>query len=362
MSISGASSKFVCWIAAIAVFLFAYSSHASGEPLKVGFIFDSTIGPHGWRYSHEQCRIAVRDEFDEQVETAVFAKFRANEAEVEGVMRLMLDSGFKMFFVLSQEFEQVTHRLAEEYPDAIFEVATGRRQAKNVGVYSARFYEGFFAAGVLAGQVSSTGRIGYVGSIDIPEVTRGINAVTLGARLINPQAEVHAIWIDAWRNPALESLAANFLIDGGTDVIIFHTGGTEILQVAEARGVFSFGKASDMSDFGPNAHLAAISYDWNQFCINRVQEVIEGTWQSTDTWGGTGGPAVRLTNFNRKWVDPEIITFIQTLEDGIQSGKIHPFSGPIYDNLGNLTVEKDHVPTDADLLVLNWFAEGVKFK
>ena len=362
MSIPTASSKFVCWIAAIAVFFFAYSSHASGEPLKIGFIFDSAIGPHGWRYSHEQCRIAVRDEFGEQVETAVFAKFRTDEVEVEGIMRLMLDSGFKMFFVLSEEYEQVTHRLAEEYPDAIFEVATGRKQAKNVGVYSARFYEGFFAAGVLAGQVSSTGRIGYVGSFDIPEVSRGINAVTLGARLINPQAEVHAIWINSWRNPALESIAANILIDGGTDVIIPHTSGTEILQVAEARGVFSFGKASDMSDFGPNAHLAAMSYDWNQFCINRVHEVIEGTWQSTNTWGGTDGPAVRLTNFNRKRVHPDVIAFIQTLEDGIQSGKIHPFSGPIHDNLGNLTVEKDNVPTDAELLGLNWFAEGVKFK
>ena len=362
MSTPTASSKFVCWIAAIAVFLFVYSLHASGEPLKVGFIFDSVIGAHGWRYSHEQCRIAVRDEFGEQVETAVFAKFRANEAEVEGVVRLMLDSGFKMFFVLSPEFEQVTHRLAEEYPEVIFEVATGRRQAKNVGVYSARFYEGFFAAGVLAGQVSSTGRIGYVGSVDIPEVTRGVNAVTLGARLINPQAEVHAIWIDAWRNPTQESVAANILIDGGTDVIISHTGGTEILQVAEARGVFSFGKASDMSDFGPNAHLAAILYDWNQFCINRVHEVIEGTWQSTNTWGGTDGPAARLTHFNKNKVGSEIIAFIQTLEESIQSGKIHPFSGPIYDTMGNLTVEKDNVPTDAELLDLNWFVEGVKFK
>ena len=111
-----------------------------------------------------------------------------------------------------------------------------------------------------------------------------------------------------------------------------------------------------MSDFGPNAHLAAISYDWNQFCINRVHEVIEGTWQSTDTWGGTDGPAVRLTNFNRKRVQPDVIAFIQTLEDGIQSGKIHPFSGPIHDNLGNLTVENDNVPTDAELLGLNWFA------
>ena len=346
-------------VTAIAL-LIASSSSASEKPLRIGFIAGSSIGSHGWSFSHDLCRKAVEEHFGDRVETALFADDQADEAKAELVMRTMLESGYGMIFVWAYEFEALAHYFAKQHPDVFFEIATGRSTAKNVSTYSARFYEGRYSAGILAAMKSSTGRIGYIAPFPIPEVVRGVNAVALGARRVRPDAEVLTVWTGSWRSARNETFASEFLIAAGVDVLVTHTSGHEPLMIAESKGVFGFGKASDMTHFAPNAHLATIANDWNQYCIERVGAVLDGTWTTSDVWGGQNGPFARLTHFNQKHVDPETKSSVLELESQVLSGEVHPFTGPIRDEDGNLRVLESETLTDAQLLGMDWFVDGVR--
>jgi len=99
--------------------------------------------------------------------------------------------------------------------------------------------------------MSKSGVAGYVASFPIPEVVMGINAFTLAAQKQNPNFKTKVIWCNTWYDPGKESDAAKALIDKGADVIAQHTDSAAPLQVAEARGVYAFGQATDMRSFAP---------------------------------------------------------------------------------------------------------------
>lgn len=338
--------------------LWTPGSYSSEDPLRIGFIFGSDIGLYGWGYSHDQCRIAIEEEYGETVEISVFEEANMNIPDTEVVMRTMLDSGHRLFFITNPRLQELTHGLARQYPEAKFEIATGDLQSVNVGVYAPRFYVGRFSAGVVSGLLTRTGIIGYIAPFPIPEVVRGINAVTLGARNVNPDVEVHVMWTNSWNEPEPEAAATAFLLNSGADIFVPHTNGSETLRIAEQAGKLAFGKGSNMSQFGPNAQIATIQNDWNQFCVKRVEQVLNGAWESTNTWGGVDGPRTRLTHYNES-LNPQIIDFIQHLEHAIYSNVTHPFSGPIYREDGTLVVEEQHYLPDEVLRDLDWYVEGV---
>ena len=358
------SIKFIrvarCAAIATALFLgFTCTSFASDQPLKIGFLTSSAIGKYGWNYSHNLGRLALEAHFGDRIETALFAEDNANEAIAEIVLQSMLEDGYRMIFLWSYGYEDLVHRYAKQYPDVVFEICTGRNPAQNIATYSARFYEGRYAAGVLAAKMSKSGKIGYIGSVNIPEIVRGINSVAIGARKVNPQANVLAFLTHTWSDPEREAFATKFLLAEGADVLITHTNAEQTLLITERNGFFAFGKASDMSYLAPNAHLAAISNDWSQYYINRVQAVLDGSWESIRNWGGKDGPMVRLTHYNQKHISPEIVEFVQDMEKEVLAGQVHPFAGPIRNIQGDLVVPESEVLSDDQLREMNWLVEGV---
>ena len=193
-----------------------------------------------------------RKMFGEKVEDIyIYEQAELNEDDSEKAMRSLLDEDYKLFFVTSYEFESITRALAKEYPDVIFETATGSERADKFEIYSPRFHEGRYSAGVLSGIHSATGLIGYIGLFPIPEIVRGVNAAALRARAINPDVRVLAIWIDAWSDDEAE--ASELLINMGVSVIMPRTSGSALMEVARTRGALAFAKASDLSHVTPNA-------------------------------------------------------------------------------------------------------------
>lgn len=339
---------------------FTCTSIASDQPLKIGFLTSSAIGKYGWNYSHNLGRQALEAHFGDQIETALFAEDNTNEAIAEAVLQSMLKDGYEMIFLWSYGYEDLVQRYASQYPDVAFEICTGRNTTRNIATYSARFYEGRYAAGVLAAKMSKSGKIGYIGSVPIAEVIRGINSVAMGARRVNPQAEVLTLFIQTWSDPEREAFAANFLLAEGADVLVVHTNAEQALLIAEKNGVFGFGKGSDMSYLAPNAHLAAISNDWSQYYINRVQAVLDGSWESDRNWGGDHGPTVRLTHYNRAHISSDVVEFVQDIEQAVLTGQVHPFAGPIRDIQGKLVLAESEVLSDNQLREMDWLVDGVK--
>ena len=261
-------------------FLALACSPALADKLKIGFVYVGPTGDHGWTYMHDQGRKAIEAEFGDLV-TTTYVESVAEGPDAERVMRQMALSGHDMIFATSFGYMEQMLNVAKEFPDVMFEHATGYKTADNMAVYSSKFYEGRYVQGIIAGHMSKNGKAGYIASFPIPEVIRGINAFWLGATSVNPDFDIDVIWVNTWYDPAKEGDAARVLIDQGSDIITQHTDSPAALQVAAEKGVMAFGQASDMINFAPNHQLTAIIDDWSPYLIERVRAALNGTWESS---------------------------------------------------------------------------------
>ncbi|MBB3808495.1 BMP family ABC transporter substrate-binding protein [Pseudochelatococcus contaminans] len=343
---------------AAALVLASGSMAFAQDPLKIGFVYVGPIGDHGYSYSHDQARQAVEKEFGDRVKVT-FVENVKEGPDSERVIRQLASEGNELIFATSFGFMQPTIRVARQFPKAKFEHATGYMKAPNVGIYNGRFHEGRAVHGTVAGHMSKSGVIGYVASFPIPEVIMGINAFTLAAQKVNPDIKVKVIWLNTWYDPGKEADAAKALIDGGADVIVQHVDSPAAMQVAESRGAYAFGQASDMSRFAPNAHLSAIVYDWGPYYIERVNKVLDGTWEPEDKWWGLKEGLIQISPYNDK-VPEDVQQAADAVKNGIIDGSLHPFTGPIKDQKGVERVPAGETISDADLLKIDWLVEGVQ--
>ena len=273
----------------------ATGGYADGhEQTKVGFVYVGPVGDGGWTYEHDQGRLAVQEHFGDAVET-VFVESVPEGADAERVMTQMALQGADLIFTTSFGYMDQTIAVAEKFPDVKFEHATGYKRSDNVSTYSARFYEGRAVQGHIAGQMTESNVIGYIASFPIPEVIRGITSANLRASKVNPDVEFKVIWVYTWFDPAKEADAAKALIEQGADVVLQHTDSTAPQAAAqEAGNVITFGQASDMSEYAPKPRVSSIIDNWAPYYIARVQAVMDGTWESTDTWDGIGPGMVAI--------------------------------------------------------------------
>jgi simple sugar transport system substrate-binding protein len=333
-------------------------AQAEEEPLKVGFVYVGPIGDHGWTYRHNEGRKAIEAAFGEKVSTT-YVESVSEGADAERVIRQLASTGHKLIFTTSFGFMNPTLKVAKAFPDVVFEHATGYKRADNVSTYMARFYEGRHVAGLIAGHMTKSNTIGYIGSFPIPEVVRGINAFTLALRSVNAEATVKVIWVNSWYDPGKEAEAANALIDQGADVILQHTDSPAAVQAAEKRGVWAVGQASDMTRFGPKAHLTAIIDNWDEYYVSRAKAVMEQSWSSADTWDGIDSGMVEMAEYN-KAIPADVISLAKDAESKIAAGTVHPFTGPIRNQAGEEIVPAGGKLDDGALLGMDWYVEGVQ--
>jgi len=343
--------------AVLALGLGAAGTAFAADPLKVGFVYVGPIGDYGYSHQHNEGRLAVEKHFGDKVKTT-YVENVPEGADAERVIRQLAQTGHKLIFTTSFGFMNPTAKVARQFPKVKFEHATGYLRGPNLATYMARFYEGRYAAGVAAGRLTKSNKLGYIGAFPIPEVVRGVNAFTLGAQSVNPKATVHVVWANAWYDPGKEREAAEALIAQGVDVLSQHTDSAAPVQAADEKGIWAIGQASDMSRFGPRSHMTAIVDDWSGYYIDRVQAVLDGTWKSTDTWRGFDKGMVHLAPFNPA-VPAKVKAEALKVEDEIKMHTLNPFAGPIKDQSGKERVAKGEVIPDSELLKMNWFVQGV---
>ncbi len=344
--------------AAVAALTLTATTQAQDGPTKVGFVYVGPVGDHGWTYRHDVGRQAVEAEFGDKVETS-FVESVSEGPDAERVIRQLAADGHDLIFTTSFGFMNATVKVAKQFPDVKFEHATGYKRADNLSTYAARFYEGRAVIGTMAGLMTQSNVIGYIGSFPIPEVIRGINAFTLAMRKVNPEAEVKVIWVNTWYDPGKEADAAKTLIDQGADIITQHTDSPAPLQVAEERGVFAFGQASDMASFAPKAQLTSIIDNWDTYYVERTKAVMDGTWESSDVWQGLKDGMVEMAPYGEA-VPAEVAATADEIKESIVAGTLHPFAGPINNQAGEQMVAEGETIADSDLLKMDWYVEGVQ--
>lgn len=329
------------------------------EKLKIGFIYVGPVGDFGWSYQHNQGRLAIEKAFPGKVETTYLEN--VPEADSERSIEQLARTGHKLIFTTSFGFMEPTLKVAKKYPNVMFEHATGYKRDKNLATYSAKFHEGRYVIGQIAGKMTKSNTLGYVASFPIPEVVAGINAFYLGALSVNPNVKVKVVWANTWFDPGKEADAAKALLAQGADIISQHTDSPAPQQQAEAAGKMGFGQASDMIRFAPKAQLTAIVDDWSSYYIERVKLMLDGKWASKDTWGGFAEDMVHMAPYTN--MPDDVKKMAEATQAAIKAGTLNPFKCPVFDQDGKEVACKGNgALSDEQVVGMNFYVKGIDDK
>jgi simple sugar transport system substrate-binding protein len=331
-------------------------------PTKIGFVYVSPVGDAGWTYQHDLGRKEMEKALKGQVTTTVVENVPEG-ADAERVIRGMVNDGCKMVFTTSFGYMNPTDKIALAFPNVEFFHATGYKSEKNMATYNARFYEGRYLCGVIAGKMTKTHLAGYVAAFPIPEVMMGIDAFTEGMRSVDPKAQVRVIWVNSWFDPGKEREAAMALISQNCDMITHHTDSTAVVQAVEEKhkekGVWSFSYHSDMAKYGPTSELTGTTHVWGDYYIRTVQNVLANKGVGPNVWGGIKDGMIKLAPMNSA-IPADVKKLVGKLQGEIASGKFSPFQGPIVAQDGTVKVAKGQVMSDKDIDAINYYVKGVE--
>lgn len=330
------------------------------EPLKIAFAYVGPVGDGGWTFAHDNGRKAIEAEFGNKVVTS-FVESVPESADAERVIRDMAANGNKLIFGTTFGYMEPMLKVAADFKDVKFEHATGYKTAENMRTYDSRTYEGAYMAGVIAGAMTKTNTLGVVASIPIPEVIRNINSFTMGAQSVNPKIKTKVVWVNGWFDPPKETEAATSLLNGGADVLFQNTDSSAVLQTAEKAGKRAFGWDSDMTAYGPKAHLGSAVINWGPYYIKATKDALEGTWSTGGVWWGHKEGAIDMVSIADD-VPAEIKAKIDTIKAGLKDGSFHPWTGPIVDQSGKEVLAKDQKADDAFLGGVKFYVKGVEGK
>ena len=340
--------------------MLVFTGSAFADPVKAAFVYIGPTGDHGWTYAHDQGANMVQDQLGDGVVITRIESVAENSDSERVITSLARKND--IIFTTSFGYMNPTVKVAARYPDVKFEHATGyMRPTDNISTYSARFYEGRHVIGKIAGRMTNSNIIGYIASFPIPEVIRGINAAFLAAKSVNPDIQIKIVWVYTWFDPGKEADAARALIAQGADIIMQHTDSTAAMTVAEDEGVLAFGQASDMTAWGPNAHLTSIIDEWGPYYVARVKAVADGTWTSTDTFDGVAEGMVEFAPFTN--MPDEVMWEAQDTILDLDAGAVHPFTGPINKQDGSpWLAEGETPPMFPDIITMDFYVEGIDSK
>jgi basic membrane protein A and related proteins len=335
---------------------------AKAEPLKIAFAYVGPVGDGGWTFAHDNARKALEKTYGDKIVTTYVEKVPEG-ADAERVFRDMVGQGNKLIFGTTFGYMEPMLKVAADAKDVKFEHATGYKSAENLRSYDSRTYEGAYMAGVIAGGMTKSNTLGVVGSIPIPEVIRNINSFTLGAQSVNPKVKTKVVWVNDWFNPPKETEAATSLMNGGADILFQNTDSSAVLQAAEKAGKHAFGWDSDMTAYGPKAHLASSVINWTPYYTKAVKDVLDGTWKTSPTkiWWGVKEGAIDLVSISDQ-VPAELKAKAEAAKTGLKDGSLVIWKGPIMNNAGKEVLAKDKVADDEFLGGINFYVKGVEGK
>ncbi len=368
----------------LAVLLAGLSGAASAQrEVTAGFIYVGPTDDNGWTEAHDAARQMVDDEFDWLTTIAVES---VPEADAEPFIDQLVQQGANVIFTTSFGFMDATLAAAARYPDVMFAHATGFMRAPNVATYTAEFYQVYYLNGLMAGALSESGNIGYVGAFPIPEVKRHISAFTMGARAVNPEATVSVRWLNSWYSPSAATEATQALIADGADVFAFTEDSPTVIQVAAERNLPSFAHYSPMLEFAPEQVVSGQLVHWDEIYRDFLTKVHDGSYtaqnlQDVDYWSLLYSGAVEVGADEETLINPafeealeakmvtdaelgevSVLELVMTrLEQmSAETPAFDPFTGPISDRNGNEVVAAGETMSIGDLGSMQWAAEGIQ--
>ena len=339
----------------------AQAEAPKAEPLKIAFAYIGPVGDGGWTFAHDNGRKALEAAMGDKIKTT-FVENVPESADAERVMKDLASQGNKLIFGTTFGYMDPMLKVAQDFKDVKFEHATGYKTSENLRTYDSRTYEGAYMAGIVAGSMTKSNTLGIVGSVPIPEVIRNINSFTMGAQSVNPKVKTKVVWVNEWFNPPKETEAATSLINGGADILFQNTDSPAVLKTAEEKGKRAFGWDSDMTAYGPKAHLASAVINWGPYYIKATQDYMAGTWTGgSSSWWGVKEGAIDLVSIAADVPDAAKAK-VEEVKKGLKDGSFAIWKGPIVDNQGKTILAKDEVADDKFLGGVHFYVKGVEGK
>ena len=345
----------------------------ASAPLKIAFAYVGPVGDGGWSYAHDNGRKALEKEYGDKIVTS-FVESVPESADAERVLRDMAGQGNKMVFGTTFGYMEPMLKVAADFADVKFEHATGYKTAANLRTYDSRTYEGAYMAGVIAGAMTKSNTLGVVagsmtksnvlgivGSVPIPEVIRNIDSFTMGAQSVNPKVTTKVVWVNEWFSPPKETEAATSLINAGADILFQNTDSPAVLKTAQEKGKRAFGWDSDMTAYGPKAHLASAVINWGPYYIKTVKDQLDGTWTTGSSWWGVKEGTIDLVSIADD-VPADVKAKVEEIKAGLKAGTFAIWMGQIMDNTGKEVLAKDAVADDKFLSGVKFYVKGVEGK
>jgi simple sugar transport system substrate-binding protein len=336
---------------------------AAQDNLVVGFMALDNWNDYGYTQSHLAAANAVAG----MDAVKVLKEEGVPEAvEAQKTMKSMIElTGASIIFATSWGYyDPHVLKVAAEYPNVHFFHCGGIWEdghPENIATYFAYTDEPAYVSGVVAGRLAKTGKIGFVGSKPIPEIVRFVNGFTLGARSVNPQAQVQFVLTGDWTNPVREAEVANSLIDQGMEVIACDVDIPKVLvEICDKRGVFSTGMHVSQRELAPNTFLTGAEWNWGKACIDFVSAVRDGKSYQHNVRGGLADDLVKVSEFGNA-VPDSVRQEADAVTAEIKNGSRQIYQGPIKDNTGNLVIPASEVLpiSDVSLETVEWLVEGV---
>lgn len=333
------------------------SSRAGSSELNVGFLYDSATSDMGWTSAHDQGRKYLESKLP-GIKTT-FAENIPETSEAQRVLEKMVAKGAKLIFTTSFGFLEPVLKTAERHPDVTFMQVNRSYASKNVGTYYCYIYEPIYVAGVIAGKMTRSNKLGMIGGHPTPVVMQLANAFILGARSVNPRATLKVVWINNWSDPPLEAESVKGLKEAGVDVVTqAMDSNSTMVRTAESLGIYSVGNYVDAHELGPKGWLTGSCFNWGPLYLRVTSSVLNHTWKPSVVETSMKDDAIKLATIGSA-VPPALRKQAVSLAADIKSGRFVVFQGPVKDRDGKERLPTGQRPDAKWLAAMNFFVEGV---
>jgi basic membrane protein A and related proteins len=343
-------------IFALLLILFAGPATAADPALTVGAIYVGSTNDYGYNRSMHDGLMAMKAAIPGV--TVLEAENVPETAEAERIMEGMIQQGAKLIFATSFGHQESAFNLAKKHPDVVFEHAGGWMQAPNFGNFFGATQAAWYPMGVAAGLMTKSNTLGFVVGVPIGYAIGNVNAFALGARSVDPKAEVRVVVIGSWSDKAKEAAATNALIDEGADVVAMHVDSpATVIQAAENRGVYSIGFQSvEARALAPKGWVTGLGFTWGPFMTDTAKSVMAGTFKPAMVREGLG-EMIAIAPFGTA-VPESTQAAVTTAADKVAKG-FNPFTGPITDNTGVVRIKEGEAWGGDKMGNFDWYVEGV---
>jgi basic membrane protein A and related proteins len=342
---------------------------AAGKDVAMGFIYVGPKDDYGWNQAHFEGKEGVSKL--PGVKTVDQASVPETKDVQEAMLSMINQDGATVLFPTSfGYFDPHILEVAKGNPTVQFLHAGGlydeTKHPKNVGSYFAYIDEAQYVAGIVAGHMTKSNKLGFIAAKPIPQVVRNINSYTLGAKSVNPKITTQVVFTGDWSLPVKEAEAANSMADQGIDVMTCHVDSPKvIMETAEKRGIFCTGYHTNQSKLAPKGYLTGAEWDWSAIYSTYAKLIQDGKTLMDGgiphlVRGGYKEGYVKVSDYGPA-VSDKAKTDADAAKAKLKDDTLIIYKGPLKDNTGKEVIPagKEFKQKDTDLEKMDWLVEGV---